>query len=132
MTSVLELLVQGVAEGAKQKAEPMDPKQQVAELREFFAAHATTHKFTPGQIMRHKTPGTATIKWADHPHMFLEYLEDPIQAVGFAGLDDLCSAQATPIYDCKVAVRTGNCVATFFSDSRMWEPHPDFTETAMN
>lgn len=130
MSSVLEALVKGIIEN--NEAEAATPEVQVADLREFFAAQTTAHKFTPGQIMRHKTPGTATIKWADRPHMFLEYLEDEIQAVDFAGLDDLCSTQATLVYDCRIAVRTDNCVATFFSQSWMWEPNPDFTEAAMN
>lgn len=129
--NIVEMIVQAAGEKVE-KAEPVAPEQQVTDLREFFAAQTATHKFTPGQIMRHKTPDMATIKWANHPHMFLEYLEDPIHAVGFAGFEDLSSAIATIEYDCKVAVRTGQCVATFFSDSRMWEPHPDFTEAAMN
>ena len=131
--NILEAIAKAAAESAnEQKNKNCVPEEQVADLREFFAARATDHKFTPGQIMRHKTPKLAMIKWADQPHMFLEYLEEPISAVGFATTDSLSDTQSTVIYDCKIAVRTPSCVATFFSQSSMWEPHPDFTEAQMN
>lgn len=133
MSSLLEALAQGIAKAEAEKSrEPLDAKQQVAELREFFAARTVKHDFTPGQILRHKMPSTATIKFAGQPHMFLEYLKVPIDAAARAEFGDLDDTHVTNVYDCKVAVRTGQFVATFLSQSWMWEPHPDFTEAAMN
>ena len=42
-------------------------------------------------------------------------------------------ASATIHADCMIAMRhSSGVVLTYFSDSRFWEPHPDFTEAAMN
>jgi hypothetical protein len=133
MSSLLEALAQSIAKAEAEKSrEPMGAKQQVAELREFFAARTVKHDFTPGQILRHKMPATATIKFADQPHIFLEYLEVPFDAAERAEFDDLDDTHVTNVYDCKVAVRTERFVVTFLSQSWMWEPHPDFTEATMN
>ena len=107
----------------------LTPEQQVIRLREVLALRAETHTFRPGQILQHKYPELASIKAADEPHIFIEYLETPIRAFDRADFEDLGNGNACETYDCVVGyIVRGKHFMMFLSDSRWWKPHPDFRE----
>lgn len=121
-----------VANELESSGEPppsLTPEQQVIRLREVLALRAETHTFRPGQILQHRYPELAEVKFATDPHCFIEYLENPIVAHERADMEDLGSAAATNRYDCMIAcVIRGRTFARFLGDSRMWKQHPDFRE----
>ena len=105
----------------------MTSDQQVNRLREITALRAEAHTFVPGQIMLHKYPSAAIIKGAEHPHLFIRYLEQPMKARDLAGFEDQGSAHLTAAYDCEAAFILGSGqYVTFFLDSAAFKPHPDF------
>ena len=87
-------------------------------LRTIFAARAVEHKFTPGQVLRHKYPDHAAIMSADKPCLFLRY---DTTAVETGGRDNVRER------DCVIAVLVSDgSFGMFQLFAADFEPHPDF------
>lgn len=88
--------------------------QQIARLTEYFAQvyGQARERFEPGQIIWHKNPAAAEINGADAPHMFIRYLDAPIDGASrFTNARDLFSMIATARLDCVIAsIRDGEGV----------------------
>ena len=87
-------------------------------LRTIFAARAVEHKFTPGQVLRHKYPDHAPIMAADKPFIFIRYEDHPDETPRGANMQER---------DCVISgLVSDGSFAMFQLCAADFEPHPDF------
>lgn len=96
-------------------------EQQIIRLQEFFAQvyEQKPEQFECGQIVWHKHPSLSSIEAAEHPMIFIEYLEDPINGTELArDVEDLSHSGSGGFVDCRLGVIWSGSFCTFLMDSR--------------
>lgn len=102
-------------------------EQHITRLTEFYAQVYTAEPetFTPGQIIWHKNPELATFNDAREPHLFVEYLEKPVDGLSLCSEPEHLFGHTTAIrVDCRVMRFCDGTACTHVLDSRQ------FTATA--
>ena len=118
----MNLFEQIIGAQSADEAHNLTAEQQITRLTEYFAQvfAAEPERFEPGQIIWHKNAGMACIRGAENPHMFLDYLDQPIVLAERATIEPH-SSYAVGILDCRVLVLADfTHAATYLMDSRVW------------
>lgn len=101
--------------------------QIVNRLREHYELLGEKHTFTPGQIIIHKFPESATTKNAKQPAVFMRYLDEPISGPELVtGIEDVSGHLSTITMDCIVGCWSSGSFVTFMMSSDFFKPHPTF------
>lgn len=98
-------------------------EQQISRLQEFFAQvyEQETERFEPGQIVWQKNPPLSTTKGAEQPHIFIEYLDDPIRGTDLVRqLDDMKTIGSGDVNDCRIGVLLYGHFCVYLMDSRAY------------
>ena len=103
--------------------------QITTRLREVFALRSEEYEFEPGDIIIHKYPSMASINSSHEPHVFLEYLPEPLNGFEFSGdISELFTSAGAITVDCRIGFISGGVFHLMLTDSRNFRPHPDFTD----
>lgn len=131
---IAELLA-GMDQGEKYQKISLTEEQQVNRLRENTSRFLEEQEpFTPGQIIRFKSPSEVNFRGADQPFAFIAYLDKPgyPHELADADVENLAAASAGRKLDCVIAqvqVKNGKeFVLHWLHGSADLEPHPDFQD----